>query len=151
MSYLNRMLIVKTQFVSYICFCKKPFFCSIAFSRFFLKYWRMICDIAHTCSLSFFASSSCLLSSACENSSSSLWQQMEIMPLTTTTLRTPIRNVKMELRRKHHHFRSFKHSSSDKMGFSVGMEVSSTSLVEVSRLAMSSMALMDQGKWCQSF
>ena len=68
---------------------------------------------------------------------------MEIMPLTTTTLRTPIRNVKMELRRKHHHFRSFKHSSSDRMGFSVGMEASSTGDGEGkgSRLAMSSMAL----------
>ena len=34
------------------------------------------------------------------------------------------RNVKMEESRKHHHFLSIKHSSSDKTGFSVGMEVS---------------------------
>ena len=34
------------------------------------------------------------------------------------------RNVNIEESRKHHHFLSIKHSSSDRTGFSVGMDVS---------------------------
>ena len=41
----------------------------------------------------------------------------------------PTRKVKMEDRRKHHHFRSIKHSSSDKTGFSVGIDVSGVAIV----------------------
>ena len=50
----------------------------------------------------------------CEYSSSSRLQQTETKALTTTTESTPIRKVKIEERRKHHHFRSFRHSSSNR-------------------------------------
>jgi hypothetical protein len=54
---------------------------------------------------------------------------MEAMPRTVATVMRPTRNVKMEDRRKHHHFRSIRHSSSDRTGFSVGMDVSGVAIV----------------------
>ena len=75
------------------------------------------------------ASSSCRRSSAAEKSSSSFLQQRQAMPRTEATVMRPTRKVKMEDRRKHHHFRSIKHSSSDKTGFSVGIDVSGVAIV----------------------
>ena len=56
---------------------------------------------------------------------------MEAMPRTVATVIRPTRNVKMEERRKHHHLRSIRHSSSDKTGFSVGIDVSGVAIVVI--------------------
>jgi hypothetical protein len=45
------------------------------------------------------------------------------------------RNVKMEERRKHHHLRSMRHSSSDRTGFSVGIDVSGVAMVDTVDMA----------------
>ncbi len=41
------------------------------------------------------------------------------------------KKVKMDERRKHHHFLSIRHSSSDRTGFSVGIDVSGVAIVVI--------------------